>query len=169
MFSKIENAIHWVSSKIVYISMITLLIMVFFIGADVLGAYLFHQPVPGSTDIIIIMMIILIFPSFASVTMKDMNVRTDILYDKFSRRGKGICNILNNICIIFLVILMTWQLGIRVLRYIQNPPGNITAFYGWSETPFMIIGVSCLALLFLETTIQLIHSVEDVIQGGHKS
>lgn len=164
-FKSVEKGIHWASRVFVMFSIVDLFLMTVFIGIDVVGRYLFNKPIPGSIDFITVMMVILVFPALGYLTSLDGQVRTDIFYGKLSTRGKGFCDIVNTLFALFLLAMMTWQLGARVAGSIKNPPGISTAYFQWPHMPFMIVGVLSLALMGLEVLIQFVHAGDDAIHG----
>ncbi|HEX2965445.1 MAG TPA: TRAP transporter small permease, partial [Syntrophorhabdaceae bacterium] len=138
--TSIVKMIHRASTIFAFVSMSVLFLMVIFIDIDVLAGYFFRNPIPGSIDFIIVMMVTIIFSAMGYTTSVDGHVRTDVFYDRLTKRGKGICNIPNTILALFLVGAMTWRLGARVLSILQHPPGINTPYFSWPQYPFMILG-----------------------------
>jgi TRAP-type C4-dicarboxylate transport system permease small subunit len=165
-FKSVEKGIHWLSRAFVMISIIDLSVMMVFIGIDVVSGYLFKKPIPGSIDFITLMMVILVFPAFGYLTSLDGQVRTDLLYEKLTKRGKGLCDIVNTLLALFLLVMMTWQLGLRVAGALKNPPGVSTPYFQWPHMPFMIIGALGLTLMGLEVLVQFVHATDDALHGG---
>jgi TRAP-type C4-dicarboxylate transport system permease small subunit len=161
----VEKSVHTLARVFAFISVVVLFLMMVFIGVDVVAGYAFRHPLPGNIDVITLMMIVLVFPVLAYTVCLDGQVRTDIMYEKLSKRGKGLCDIVNCGGAIFLVGLMTWRLGLRAWTDIQNPPGNITSYLEWPHLPFMILGTVCLALMTAEVIIQFVHAIDDAIHG----
>jgi len=169
MWLKIEKALHWSSRAFASLSMVSIFLMMIFVGVDVFLGYAFKAPLPGSIDFVVIMMVVLIFPTLAYLTQLDAHVRTDILYDKLSKRGKDICNIPTTIFGIILVGIMAWRLGLRIWVSITQPPGLATAYFNWPQWPFMLLGLIGLVLMTLELVIQLVHAVHDTLNGENVS
>jgi len=163
MWLKIENVLHWLSRAFVSFSLVSLFLMMIFVGVDVTTGYAFKAPLIGSIDFVTIMMVILIFPTLAYLTYLDAHVRTDILYDRLSKRGRGMCNLPTSICGIFLVGIMAWRLGLRIWSSIITPPGLATAYFNWPQWPFMLVGFVGLVLMTLELTVQFVHAVYDAM------
>lgn len=165
MLKSIEKGIHWASRGFTLLSIVVLFLMVMFIDVDVVGRYFFKSPITGSIDFITVMMVMAIFPAMGYVTSLNGHVRTDVIYDKFARRGKGICDIPNSLLALFLVGAMAWRLGARSWSIIQHPPGISTAYFHWPHFPFMILGTVGLILMALEIIIQFFHALDDAIHG----
>jgi len=158
-----EKWIHTASQELCWLSIIILFLMMLFITIDVVGRYLFKSPITGSIDYITVMMVIVVFPCFAYVTSEGGHVRTDILFDRLSKRGQGVFDIINSLFSIVLIVLITWQLGARAWSIIQHPPGISTSYFQWPHLPFICIAAAGCALMSLELIIWFFHSVNRAI------
>jgi len=165
---KVEKWIHTAGQSFGWLSLIVLFVMMFFITVDVVGRYLFKSPITGSIDFITVMMVIVVFPSFAYVTFLSGHVRTDVLFNRLTKRGQGAFDIFNSLCSIVLIGLITWQLGARAWSIIQHPPGISTGYFQWPHLPFIILAAVGCALMTLELIIWFIHSVNLAIHGSPK-
>jgi len=155
----IEKKIHTISWYAILPSVLTLFVMMLFMTTDVFGRYVLNRPVPGSIDFVTVMMVILVFPAVAYVSSQDGHVRTDVIFNRLSVRGKGFFDVVNSLGSIFFVVLMTWQLGARAWSIIQHPPGIATGYFQWPHLPFIIIAAVGCALMSLELIIWFFHSV----------
>ena len=160
---KIEKGIHTSSQKLCWLSILILFLMMLFITTDVVGRYVFKSPITGSIDFITVMMVILVFPCFGYVTSEGGHVRTDLLYDRLSKRGQGAIDIFNSLFSIVFVGLIAWQLGARAWSIIQHPPGISTSYFQWPHLPFICIATAGCALMSLELIIWFFHSVNRAI------
>ena len=117
------------------------------------------MPVPGSIDFVTVMMVLVVFPAFGYLTSQDGHVRTDILFDRLSKRWQGIFDIFNSLFSIFLVVCISWQLGARAWSIIKHPPGISTSYFQWPHLPFIIIATVGVGLMSLELFIWFFHSI----------
>ena len=161
---KAENWTHTLSRAFSWLSVIVLILMMVFITIDVIARYVFMKPITGSVDFVVVMMVLLIFPSFGLVTFLDRNVRTDILYDALSEAGRGRIDIINSSLSIFIFALITWQLGKRAWYCIKSPPGITTDYFQWPHMPFLIVASVGCGLMCLELTIWFIKSVKQALR-----
>ncbi len=159
MWSKIERFIHGICKGFALVSVIFLFLMMMFIAVDVVGRYILNMPISGSIDFVTVMMVIVVFPAFGYLTEHNGHVRTDILFNRLSMRWKGIFDIVNSIFSLFLIICITWQLGLRAWTIIKNPPGISTSYFQWPHLPFIIIASIGMGLMTLEMFIWFFHSV----------
>jgi TRAP-type C4-dicarboxylate transport system permease small subunit len=159
MWLKIELFIHTVCKAFALVSVVFLFLMMIFIAVDVVGRYILNMPIPGSIDFVTVMMVLLVFPAFGYLTSQDGHVRTDILFDRLSKRWQGIFDIFNSLLSIFLIFCITWQLGARAWSIIKNPPGISTSYFQWPHLPFIILAAVGMGLMTLEMFIWFFHSV----------
>jgi TRAP-type C4-dicarboxylate transport system permease small subunit len=159
MWLKIEQSIHRVCKAFAVVSVIFLFLMMIFIAIDIVGRYILNKPIPGSIDFVTVMMVLLVFPAFGYLTSQDGHVRTDILFDRLSKRWQGIFDIVNSLLSIFLIVCITWQLGARAWSIIRNPPGISTSYFQWPHLPFIILAAVGMGLMTLEMFIWFFHSV----------
>lgn len=154
-----EKWIHKISSMFSWLSVFILILMMLFISVDIIGRYLFMRPITGSIDFIVVMMVFIVFPAFAHVTALKRHVRTDIIFDALSKRAKGAIDIINSACSIFIIGLITWQLGARAVDMILNPPGIRTDYFQWPQVPFISLAAVGCGLMTLELLIWFVHSI----------
>jgi TRAP-type C4-dicarboxylate transport system permease small subunit len=162
---KIEKWIHAVSKAFHAVSAAVLLLLMLLMAADVAGRYVFRQAITGSIDLIVLMMAVFIFLSFPNTTYRRNHVRTDVLYELFPERIRAILDVITIGFSAFIVLLITWQLGVRALKIIQNPPGISTSYFYWPHYPFIILASICCGFMFLELLIWFIQSVNKGIKG----
>lgn len=160
---KAENWIHNMSRAFSWLSVFVLILMMLFISVDVVARYVFMNPIVGSIDFVVVMMVILVFPSFGIVTFLNRNVRTDLVYDALSRAGRGRIDVINSICSICIIALMTWQLGKRAWYCIKFPPGITTDYFQWPHMPFLVLASVGCGLMCLELVIWFIKSVKQAL------
>ncbi len=158
MWSRIEQTVHRICKAFALVSVVFLFLMMMFVAVDVVGRYVLNMPIPGSIDFVTVMMVIVVFPAFGYLTSQDGHVRTDILFNRLSMRWKGIFDIVNSIFSLFLIICITWQLGLRAWTIIKNPPGISTSYFQWPHLPFIILAAIGMGLMTLEMFIWLFNS-----------
>ena len=162
---KAENWIHAASRAFHSVSSAVLFLLMLLMAVDVAGRYVFEQAITGSIDLVVLMMAVFIFLSFPDATYRRSHVRTDVLYALFSKRVRAILDIVTIGFSAFIMLFITWQLGARALKIIQNPPGISTSYFYWPHYPFIILASICCGFVFLELLIWFIQSVNTVIKG----
>ncbi|MBN2063003.1 MAG: TRAP transporter small permease [Deltaproteobacteria bacterium] len=160
-----EKLINKASHMFCWVSVIVLIFMTLFITVDIIGRYVFSRPITGSIDFVVLMMVIIVFPCLAHVTTLNRHVRTDIIFNDLSKRGKGAIDIINSGCSVFIIGIITWQLGARVVYIIQNPPGVTTEYFQIPHYPFIAIAAVGCGLMTLELIIWFIRSIRQTLNG----
>ena len=156
---KIEKWIHALSRASFYIGLTVVLLMTFLTTIDVIGRYLFLSPIAGSMDIIEIMMVLMVYSSFAFCASQNGNVRVDVLYLRFSKRIQTYLDTVTSLLSVLIIGLIAWQLGARAWDIVLNQPGPVTLYFGWPLLPFFTFAAVGLGLLCLELLIWFIHSL----------
>jgi TRAP-type C4-dicarboxylate transport system permease small subunit len=164
IFLKTENLIHRVSKAFHSISSAVLFLLMLLMATDVAGRYVFKQAITGSIDLVVLMMVVFIFLSFPNTTYLRNHVRTDVLYELFPERIRAILDVITIGFSALMMLLITWQLGARALKIIQNPPGISTSYFYWPHYPFIILASICCGFMFLELLIWFIQSVNKSIK-----
>jgi len=158
--SKKMNMINVLTRYWSYVGMAVLMGMVLLVTIDVAGRYFFNKPIDGSTDIIEIMMIIMVYSSFAYGATENKHVRIDFLYVRFPKVIKAYVDIFTSILSILIVALISWQLGERAVNIINNPPGPTTSYYGWELMPFITFAAFGSALLAIQLCTWFFQSIK---------
>jgi len=156
---KAEKGVHTLSRALNSLGLIALLLMTFVVAFDVLGRYLLKRPIPGSPDIIEIIMLIMVYSAFAYCAYVDGNVRVDVLYSKFPKLIQTYLDIVTSILSVLIVGLISWQMGAYAWYIYLNPPGPVTGYFQWSLLPFFAFAAVGTGLLCLELLIWFFHSL----------
>jgi TRAP-type C4-dicarboxylate transport system permease small subunit len=160
-----EKWLHKLSWAFSLLSMAMLFALVLVVCVDVVGRYCFQNALTGTSDIIVLMMVIIVFPGLAYCASEDGNVRVDVLLRYFPKRLQAALNIFSFFGSMFIVALIAWQLGARALKYIQSPPGLMTTYFQWPLSPFIFLASFACAVLFLELTVRFINSILRIKRG----
>ncbi|WP_071394155.1 TRAP transporter small permease [Bacillus tuaregi] len=143
-----------------YVGMVVMMGMVLLVTIDVAARYVFNNPINGSTDIIEIMMVIVVYSCLAYGATEDKHVRIDFLYSRLSTVARGYVDIVTSILSILIVVLISWQLGERAVNIINNPPGPTTTYFGWELMPFIAFASFGSALLAIQLCTWLYQAVK---------
>jgi TRAP-type C4-dicarboxylate transport system permease small subunit len=165
MAQRLEKWLHKLSWTFSLLGMATLFALVLIVCVDVVGRYGFRNALAGTTDIIVLMMVIIVFPGLAYCASEDGNVRVDVLLRLFPKRLQAVLNIFGFFASMFIVALISWQLWARAWKYIYSPPGLMTTYFQWPLAPFIFLASFACAILFLELTVRFIHSILRIKKG----
>src|SRR3989304_1853145 len=147
---KAEKGLHAVSHTLNWVSMAFIVIMVLTVTLDVGGAYLFKKPLTGVIDIIELMMVVTVFLGLGYCASVNGNVRGGVLHNRLPKRAQAGVDIFTFTASLFIVVLITWRLGVRAWSVMQSPPGPATSTLLIPHLPFIWIAVAGSLLLCLE-------------------
>lgn len=105
----IERVIYTTSSILMYISTGLLLVMLLLGTADVLGRYLFNNPITGTQEIFEILLPGIVLLGWAYAQRVKSHVTVDIIYNRFSPRLKAIVGLFITSLAIVITVLIVWQ------------------------------------------------------------
>lgn len=83
--------------------------MMFFITASVLMRYVFRKPIPGTIDVVMVMMVVVIMVGLAYTQATEGHVSVTLLVDRVSPRMRRIIEIFNSIVMSGVLLLLSWK------------------------------------------------------------
>ncbi|AXF58005.1 TRAP transporter small permease [Salicibibacter kimchii] len=156
-----DRVISKLNTGLLYVAQIALLIMVLVVTFDVLGRWIFNQPITGSVEITELGFSMVIFLSLAYTHLKGEHVSIDFMIDKLPEKGRLIADSIINVVIVVLMGLVAISLFWYAQRlFISN---TVTGDLGLPIYIFTIIsGVGSVA--FALTALLL--SINYIKKGG---
>lgn len=115
-----EKFVHTLSKWMHTIAEVVLLIMMFWITFDVLGRWLFSQPIKGTVDFTEIGLSMVVFLSLAYTHLHHINVTIDFLVEKFSQRVQWVFEGVINVIIACVTTVVAWSLMLNAQRLLQS-------------------------------------------------
>lgn len=98
-------------------------------------------------------------------TLKDENhVRLDLLYDRFSVRGKAIIDSITIWLVIFYLVVLLWG-GLSSLQYSWVTNQRLPSLWGPSLVPIKILMNVCLFLMILQSLAIFFRDVLKIREG----
>jgi TRAP-type C4-dicarboxylate transport system permease small subunit len=174
----VESFIHRISRGIRWISMGTLFLMMFFVTVGVIARYIMNKPIKGDMEIQELGMVLVVFVAFPFLQSEKGNVYVELLVDRLKGRRKAILQSFAYLIGLAIIVLITWQTGVRIARDLASPSFDVTLTLYISRIPFLLIADIGLALFGIEWLIELIHCLyraivsplpEKVLVPGHES
>jgi TRAP-type transport system small permease protein len=158
----IESTIHRISRQITWLSMGILFLMVLLVTVGVIARYVFNSPLRGDIEIQELMMVLIIFIAFPFCQMEKGNVYVELLVDRLNGRSKAIFQSFAYLMGLFIIILIIWQTGLRVIRGMVDVHSDITLMLGIPVAPFVLVAEIGLILFAAEWLIELVHSLNRI-------
>jgi TRAP-type C4-dicarboxylate transport system permease small subunit len=158
---KTERWVHALSRKLNIIAIIVLFLVTMLIAVDVIGRYVFNQPVSGSTELIQFALVILVFSSLAYCACEDGNVRVDVIYARLPSHIRIYLDIFTSFLSLIIIVFITWQLTARAF---ESLGGMIirSELFQWPLWPFLLMAALGTGLLSLEILVWLIRSISHI-------
>ena len=136
--------------------------MTLLVAADVVGRYVFQNPLTGSTDLIELMLVFLVFFGLAYCAAVDGHVSVDVVYSRLPRRVQRNLDKITSAASVIIFALMAWRMGLRAWDNAQDPEGFVTSMLLIPHWPFMFLAALGALLLFVQLIINFIHSLTRV-------
>ena len=158
-----ERAVHLTSNIFMHISAILLLIMLLLGTTDVLGRYLFNEPISGATEIIEILLPGIVLLGWAYVQLDKSHINVDIIYNRFPPRFKAIVSLCITALAMAVMALIVWQGVDQVIanfqmgRLIRNI--NVPIYL-----PQLLVPIGAFVLL-LELIVDFLTSIREIKKG----
>lgn len=109
LINKLNKLSHVIAQAI-------LLAMAGLITLDVLGRWIFKQPITGTVDFTEIGLALVIFLSFAYTHIKEEHITIDFVVEQFSKRVQLLFSFSINLIIAMLMVIITWSTATYALR-----------------------------------------------------
>jgi TRAP-type C4-dicarboxylate transport system permease small subunit len=120
--------------------------------ADVAGRYFFLKPVPGTYEVIALLLIIAGTWGMASAEFDESHIRVDLITKRMPVRFQKVLDLFAHLIVIFILVVVTWQMFSIGISHLILGTSNKSADLGIPFAPFNIIfgigtGVFLLAIL----------------------
>ena len=143
-----------------WVGIITLFAMMSLITADVIMRGLLAKPILGSYEMVQFFMVILIFFALPYAAVKDSHVTVDVVYNRFSKKGKAVTNTIAMLFSFVMYVLVCWQSvvqGIFIYKSKQTTLALRIPVYGFLFVVACGCALLCLVLLsrFLQSLTEM--------------
>lgn len=118
IYEKVRDAIHRLSTVLVWISGILLALMALLIFVDVIGRYIFNSPIKGASEVVQMMMVCVLYFGLAYSTYVRAHIRVDILINVFPKFVKEfILGVMELLVAAFAVLMcvQVYRQGVKML------------------------------------------------------
>jgi TRAP-type C4-dicarboxylate transport system permease small subunit len=129
-------------------------ILMFLTTADVIGRYVFNQPITGTLEVSQLMMVVMVFFAFAYVESENAHVRVDLVVSRLSPRVRAYLECIVTLIGVGVFAMLAWQSVSRSLYLIQK--GDVTGYLRVPVSPFLIIMAFGCMLLCLQLILRFL-------------
>ncbi len=106
---KFKKTIYQPSRAVNSVGVAMLVIMIFLITIDVILRYSFNLPVPGSFELIQLMMLVLVYCAMAYATIKKGHISIDIIVSHAPERTRAVIDTITSILSLIVLLLIVWS------------------------------------------------------------
>jgi TRAP-type C4-dicarboxylate transport system permease small subunit len=122
-------------------------IMIVLVAADAIGRYVFNHPIQGALEITELMMVFIVFLTFAYVESKDGHVRVDLIISRLPRKIQPYIEFLDVAISFGIIGIIVWQSVLYSMELWEG--GSISAYWGIPISPFLlVVAFGCLLFCF---------------------
>jgi len=98
------------------ISSLCLFVVLILIGCDIFMRFAFAKPIPGTLEVSEQTVVIITFFCLAYVGMQERHIRTTIIVDRLSARGRYIAEMVAVILMVVLLTFLFWRTSVEAWR-----------------------------------------------------
>lgn len=143
------SILNFLSRLFGYISAVMLGCMMMLTVVDVFMRYVFNAPLTGATEISELMMVIVVFPALAWISLERSHIKVDLLLNKLPRRTQLFFENVTLLLALGTYMIITWHSFLE-----SKEVENTTSLLEVPESPFhwiMTLGfvMFCLAIISL--------------------
>ena len=156
-FSRIEDVLMLCSvGAIVVLMMLTIV--------DVLGRYLFCNPVVGSVEVSELLMVVIIVLAIAGTQRVGANIGMDALLNKFKKMNRPLFPIFQTFALLLTEAAFVMALYYSFIAFLRALDANETTAGPVYIIAWPVRGILCLGLLFMciRLAIQLVQTVPSI-------
>lgn len=155
----IVSFIHKVSAILNKVSMLMLFMMMLLMVCDISLRYFRGSPILGSYEIVEVLMVVLVFLSFAQTQVQKGHIAVDMIINALPTKLRMAFNIIALACAAGMTIIMTYA---SVGQAIEVYADHLTsASLEFPLFPFYCVVIIGMAFLSMEFVIDFVKSVKD--------
>ena len=140
-----------------YIGVAFLLAIAILIGIDVLLRFTINSPINGAYEIAILLLLTMVFLSFAWVQTNKRHMRMTFVSQKFTGRRGEVLKIITDILIVVFFIAMLWQSTFEAIEAVR--------FHGYERGLIRIPVVLPTSFMVFGSLLIIIAAVFDIVNG----
>ena len=146
------------------IAAIVLAAMMLLTVGDVCGRYFFNRPIPGTWEIIGVLLVCAGTWGLAYCQMLRGHISVTVLLERFSKRGQATIRSIAYLIGLAAFSLLCWRALLLSKRFISLSGGLVTDTLEIPLYPFMLMLTIATGVLALVLLIDLVHSLAEVVR-----
>jgi TRAP-type mannitol/chloroaromatic compound transport system permease small subunit len=157
----VETVIRKIEFICANVGVFLVIALMFFGTADVVGRYLFNNPITGALQVQLAMMGLIVFLLWAYTLQQKQHVSLDIFFYHYPPRAQAVMTFFAMLISLFIFAIIAWRAGILATMDWQT--GKIIRGLNIPVAPFKYFVVLGASLLCLESIIQMVHLVPKIM------
>lgn len=157
-----ESLVTRVSRVSNIIGVLAIAVLMLLVTSDVVGRFVFNQPVLGTAEMSMALMILAVYCAVAYCALVKGHVAVDLLFTRLPRRGQAITESVTVLGSLALFSLITWS-SVNMLVFSFNRH-EVTMMLDMPIWPFRAVLVIGAAMLCLVLLIDLVHQVTKAVK-----
>jgi TRAP-type C4-dicarboxylate transport system permease small subunit len=160
--SRTESGLWSTNRVMVYIAAAALFAMMMITIADIIGRYVFNNPIKGTWELVGFLLVGASALALGYCQIRKGHIRVDFLLKRFPEKMQAVLTILAHFLGLVAFSALCWQVILYMQYYLSVKTGNATDTLHIPFYPFVLvlaIGAGMLALVLL---FDLVHSIIEV-------
>ena len=150
------KSLEAVTTVFAYLSLASLLAMMFITDADVAGRFFFGSPIRGSIELTETLMVAVVFFAIAHTQAQKAHISMEILVSKLRPKPQTILSIVALLIALGIFSLITWRVGVNAYKSVLIGEfifGGIQ-FPIWPAKIVLVLGCGLLCLQYIKQLVQ---------------
>lgn len=167
VFSMIASGYNRLLVGLNYISVLIIFLTAIWISADVLGRALLNRPIPGTTELVQVGILAIVFLGVGYALHQGRHIRTDVLVRRFPPAIAHLCTALGCVigAVIFsIVCVFGWEQACQAWS-VQEFEGVQLQVPTWPSRFIMVLGSGLLLIQYLIDLVKALREAMSLIGG----
>ena len=142
------RAIGWIGLGLTGVVAASLVAIMVLGTWDVVGTQAFNQPLPGATEAITSLLVVIVYGALPDVQRRRANVRMELLYANMGPRAQAAMDLMAELVALVFFVLLVWQAATDAYWswQIKQTETGLIRFPIYPFKAALVAGVACLLL-----------------------
>lgn len=151
------KGVHHISEGLMWFGGGLLIVITLLTVSDVFARYFFDSPIPGTIELVKLILVCITFSGMVYTTARKANVQVTVLVSRFPRRAQRILASIMTFIGVVIFALLSWQLGLSAAEWMHIGRHSATLFIPLA--PFKFFAAVAAGLICLVLLIRFLHSL----------
>ena len=160
---KIEKGIRYTGNTVAGIGGFLMLVLLLLDTGDVIGRYVFNNPIKGTLEVSEVLMAGMVLFSWAYTQKMGGHVRVDLFISRYPSRARAMVNFATLLLSLAPFSVILWQSAIIAAHYTQQH--RVLPLLSFPSGPFHFFVPVAAFFLCLELIVQIAHLIPEMRKG----